>query len=532
MTRLTSRTIIPLLFLCASISGGDFLINIAEAQPAQSQPITQTEPKSIILHVGQSEVVRAPWPVKRTNLTDTKVAEAEPLTADQILLQGRGIGTTDLILWSAQEEIWRARIDVEMDLRRLKEQMQKLFLGSNIELIQNQNVIVITGSLRRAEDTIAMHQFLEAMKLSYVDATRVSGVQQVLLQVRVAEANRTALRVLGINAFYTGTQDGTFFGASTVGPANGGNINALQFAPASNSLIANEAVPVPYVTNNNVAVSPLVTMSLGFPRAELYFLLQALAENQYLQLLAEPNLVAQSGEEATFLAGGEFPIPIVQGNTTGGGTSITVEYKEFGVRLKFKPIVLGDNLIRLTVAPEVSDLSEVGAVILQGFSIPALNTRRASTTLELHSGETFSMAGLINRATGAISSKTPGLGELPVLGALFRSMRYKEGETEMIVLVTATLIDPLAMKSLPPLPGQTHRRPNDWELYLGGAIEGSGPMKISDEEANWLRKLGFDNLRGPGAWAEYGETPPENSSNSKSTATAQNPMNQAEGTSH
>src|SRR5437762_9993757 len=135
-------------------------ISLAQATPATPPP-ANPEPRTILLHIGQSEVIRAPWPVKRTNLTDSKIAEAEPLTADQLLLQGKAIGTTDLILWSAQEEIWRARIDVEMDLRRLKEHLGKLLMGSSLDLLQNGNVIVVTGSLRRTEDTVAIHQFFE-----------------------------------------------------------------------------------------------------------------------------------------------------------------------------------------------------------------------------------------------------------------------------------------------------------------------------------------------------------------------------------
>lgn len=488
------------------------------AQPpkaAAKKPIP--EPQNIVLYMGQSEVVNAPWPVKRTNITDPKVAQAEPLAADQLLLQGKAIGTTDLIMWSAEEEVWRARVDVEMDLRRLKEQLARLFPGSSLELLQNQNVVVVSGSLRRSEETIPLHQFFEAMKINFVDATRVAGVQQVLLQVRVAEASRVSLRALGINAFKTGTQDNTFFGASTVGPSSGGNINNMQMGPAGGSPVGDSAVPVPYQFNDRVAVSPLVTLNLGFPRAELQFLLQALAENQYLRLLAEPNLVAQSGELATFLAGGEFPIPVVQGSTTGGGTSITIEYKEFGVRLKFRPMVLGDGLIRLFVEPEVSDLTDVGAVEIQGFRIPSLTTRRASTTLELHSGQTFSIAGLINQSVNSIVSRVPGAGDLPVIGALFRSVRYREGETELVVLVTVSLVEPMSLASLPPLPGETHSRPNDWELYLGGAIEGTAPPRLSDQESDWLKKLGFDDLRGPGAWASYGDEAANTASARKTT---------------
>lgn len=229
--------------------------------------------------------------------------------------------------------------------------------------------------------------------------------------------------------------------------------------------------------------------------------IEALAENQYLRVLANPTLVALSGEEASFLAGGEFPIPVVQG--TGGNTSVTIEYREYGVRLSFKPTVLGDGTIRLYVAPEVSDLTDVGSVSISGFTVKALRTRKAETTLELKSGQTFAMAGLIKRNDDAITSRLPGLGELPVIGPLFRSIRYTSGETELIVLVTASLVEPMNLAEVPPLPGFLHEEPNDWEFYLEGRIEGKEPAKIYPADADWLREIGIDQLFGPGAWDRY-----------------------------
>jgi len=235
--------------------------------------------------------------------------------------------------------------------------------------------------------------------------------------------------------------------------------------------------------------------------------LQALAENQYARILAEPNLTALSGEEATFLAGGEFPIPVVQG---GGGTennaSITIEYKEFGVHLKFKPVVLGDNSIRMMVAPEVSELSDVGSVEIQGFRIPSILTRRAETTLEMKSGQSFIIAGLLNDELNARNSRIPLLGDLPILGTLFRSVRYQKRETELLVLVTASLVEPLNEVRPGLVPGETHVTPNDWELYIEGRIEGK-TAQLSPVDSQWMKDKGLNRLTGPGAWSTH-ETPP------------------------
>ena len=180
------------------------------------------------------------------------------------------------------------------------------------------------------------------------------------------------------------------------------------------------------------------------------------------------------------------------------------------MQLHFRPTVLGDGKIQLHVAPEVSELSNTdGAVQLQGFSIPGLLTRRAETTLELNSGQTFAMAGLISQNTQARSTRIPGLGDLPVLGTLFRSVRYQQGDTELVLLVTATLVEPGAMRPNPLLPGSLHVAPNDWELYALGHVEGRSAGKVSSADAQWLRDQGLNRLRGAGAWADYEVSPSE-----------------------
>ena len=231
------------------------------------------------------------------------------------------------------------------------------------------------------------------------------------------------------------------------------------------------------------------------------FDLAAGASEMELDLLANPTLVALSGEQASFLAGGEYPIPVVQG--TGGGDSITIEYREYGVRVMFRPTVLGDGTIRLHAAPEVSNLSDVGALVLGGFSVPALIVRKAETTLELKNGQTFAMAGLLQHDNQAINSSIPGLGELPILGPLFRSVRYQRRETELVVLVTASLVEPMSLASTPPVPGFLHSEPSDWELYIEGRIEGKEPAKIDPDDARFLEQMGLNRLVGPGAWDSY-----------------------------
>jgi pilus assembly protein CpaC len=216
-----------------------------------------------------------------------------------------------------------------------------------------------------------------------------------------------------------------------------------------------------------------------------------------MKVLANPTLVAANGETASFLAGGEYPIPVVQGTAT---ESITIEYREYGVRLTFRPIVLGDGAIRLYVAPEVSELTDVGGVTISGFSVPALLSRKFETTLELNSGQTFIMAGLIKQNIEALKAQIPGFGDLPILGPLFSSIRYTKNDTELAVFVTASLVEPMSMDRISPLPGFLHVEPNDWEVYLETRIEGKQPATISPADAARLKEMGLDNLVGPGAW--------------------------------
>jgi pilus assembly protein CpaC len=205
------------------------------------------------------------------------------------------------------------------------------------------------------------------------------------------------------------------------------------------------------------------------------YFIQALRQNNLMRLLAEPNLVAISGQEASFLAGGEFPIPVTQGGGGSGGVAVTIEYREFGVRLKFVPVVLGDGRIRLRVAPEVSDLDFTTAVRFNGFVVPGLNSRKLDTTVELQDGQTFAIGGLLNNAMTSSKDVTPGLGDLPVLGVLFRSVRYQRKETELVVLVTPRLVSGMNPGQVPTLPGEHWRDPNELDLFLNRDIGGEMP---------------------------------------------------------
>jgi len=475
------------------------------------------KPEAITFLVGESTIVKAPWPTVRVAVTDPTIANVQVLTADQVLLQGLKVGSTDLIVWSEDErQVQQWKVQVRLDTASFKEKLNELFPDASLEVSQSGETLIVTGLLRSTNQATQLHDFLDKSKVTYVDMTSVAGVQQVLLQIRVAEVSRTALRALGFNAFHT--DDDYFFG---VRPSNLANISI----GVPGGTTAGDITPFEFT--EDAAPGASVTIFGGIPRADLEFFLQALAENSSLRLLANPTLVALSGEEASFLAGGEFPIPVVQGTSggAGGGNAVTIEYREYGVRVSFSPVVLGDGTIRLTAAPEVSDLSDAGAVIIQGFRVPALVTRKAETTLELNSGQTFAMAGLLQNKTETINSRIPGLGDLPVLGALFRSVRYQKNETELVVLVTASLVEPMSAAAAPPVPGFLHEDPNDWEFFIEGRIEGKKPAKINPDNAQWLKQMGLGRLIGPGAWESY-----DKSASSSQAGTESNPGNESKDT--
>lgn len=478
------------------------LFGIAQAADPVAEPNTIDAGNGVLtVLVGESTIIKSPWPATTVAVTDPTIANVQVLTPDQVLLQGTKVGATDLIVWGEDEgQTWRRRVKVNIDIDRFKSETSELFPLSDLQFSQSGDVLIIRGLLRKADHVSQLHNYLEQVGVKYVDMTSIAGIQQVQIQIRVAEVSRSALRTMGINAFHTNDD---FFIASRPGSAAGGAlVPSIDIGPPSGTVAGNSTV---FTFPDDVSAGSLVTLFAGFPKSDMEFFLQSLAENQYLRFLANPTLVALSGEQADFLVGGEYPIPVVQGGGGGTSTSVTVEYKEYGIRLMFEPTVLGDGTIRLRASQIVSDLSEVGAVTLEGFNIPALTTRKAETTLELNSGQTFAMAGLLQNNVGAVTSGVPGLKNIPILGSLFRSVRYQERETELVMLVTAELVEPMSLAVTPPLPGFLHKKPSDWELYGRGWIEAAEPAKLDPANAQWLERAGLTDLVGVGAWDSYGD---------------------------
>lgn len=488
LTIMMRAGVAALLTASAAIAGRD-----AAAAPASEPQAADTSPSAPVTEIeiplGGSSLVTLPGQVESVIVAVATVADAKPVSPTEVVIVARRPGASDVVfrLESGDSIVRRVRVRVDRD--EIEGRLKRVF-GVTLEVVDMDGIMTLRGVVPDVRTGAQVKKFMDSLAPGWIDLTTIPGVQQVQLRVRIAEASRTALRelafggVVGGSSAFGGFQSpgGTPFQSVSIGPS--------PFAPVDNAQFV-------FDRGFGGTVQSATTLFGGIPGSNLEIFIQALSENRYVRLLAEPNLVAVSGQEATFLVGGEFPVPVVQGSVVGGGSTVTVQYKEFGVRLKFRPEVLGEGRLRLEVSPEVSELSEIGAVRQNGFTIPSVITRRSSTTVELNSGQSFAMAGLLRTKDQARASRVPVLGDLPVLGTLFRSVRYEQDQTELVVMVTAELVEPLDDGMDRPMPGDLHQTPNDWELFGEGKLSGATDV---GNPLSRLKALGLGSLKGPGAW--------------------------------
>ena len=386
-------------------------------------------------------VLNSPHILKRVSVGDPAIASAVTISPTQVLLNGLNAGKTSLILWNELDQPTSYDLNVELDVLGLRDSMAQVFPNENIQVSQSGSSILLTGAVSAkevAERAAALAQTQSKNVVSMLAVLQVSNGAQVLLQVRFAEVDRIAIQQLGINIFSTGA--GNTPGAISTG----------QFTPPSAAEVTGRIPGGLPGFSTTFALGDLLNIFLFRPDLNLGVTIRALQQRNVLQILAEPNLLALNGREASFLAGGEFPFPVVQ--TGSGLNAVTITFKEFGVRLKFTPTFLSDGTIRLKVAPEVSALDFTNALTVSGFLIPALSTRRAETEIELRDGQSFAIAGLIDNRLTENASKVPGLGDIPIIGKLFKSRNVNKSTTELLVMVTPKLVKPLAPGQVPNLP--------------------------------------------------------------------------------
>jgi pilus assembly protein CpaC len=441
----------------------------AGAQSTPDAKAVASEAQRLELGVGKSKVVDLASPIKRASLANPEVADTVVISPKQIYLTGKAIGVTTLTLWKENGDLFSVfDIAVTPDLTRLREQLHKLLPDEQgIVVTSSHDNVTLSGTISNlARQSRALEIAEPYAPKKVVNLLQVGGAQQVMLEVRVAELERDLIRRFGMNL--NGVGAGNNFGVTA--------LNGITTLSGPGGL----SDPVGQLVTN--AVNSLVRFQTGSITWTSF--IDALKEEDVIKVLAKPTLVAVSGQEAQFLSGGEFPFPVPQAFGV-----VTIQYKKFGVGLAFTPTVLTNNRISMAVSPEVSELDFNNSLQLQGFLVPSITTRRATTVVDLADGQSFAIAGLLRDTVREQMQKFPFLGDVPVLGALFRSSKFQKNQTELVIIVTPHFVKPIDMAQQT-LPTDTYIEPNDWEFYLMGWTDGAGyASRTKQTETTVSRRL-------------------------------------------
>jgi pilus assembly protein CpaC len=382
--------------------------------------------------VGQSRVINFDRPVGRFSVSNPEIAEAVLVTPDQVLVNGKAFGQVNFIAWEQSGGNFLVfDVFVRANLSLIDSQIRALFPKDDIRLSQANGSVVISGTVSSATTAAQVQSVIEAANFKVVNmlSSPTSNALQVQLEVRVAEVNRNKLRDYGTSFLTNGATGGyanSGGGPSTIGDSSIGSATAL-LQPALNILLFNRSI-------------------------NTFAMLKMLRTEGAFRELAEPNLIAMNGQQASFLAGGEFPVPVIQ-NLGGSNGAITIVWKEYGIRLNFKPTIIDEEHIRLELEPEVSTIDFANGIRFNGFVVPALRTRRAKTGVELRDGQSFALAGLLDNTETKTLSRIPIVSDIPVIGALFKSKSFEKKETELMFFVTAHMVKPVTPDDLPNMRG-------------------------------------------------------------------------------
>ena len=418
--------LLTLLLLAAGTAQAQTLPAVSTQTPA---PAPDAGFERVVLTAGRSTVLATDFDITRIAVTNPAVADAVVVQPREILIDGKAAGTVSLIIWGVARRL-QYDVVVEQGVSTLQQKLQALFPGEDITATLNDEALILSGHvsstavmLRAAE--IAQASASKVKVINMLQLPGAPGSQQVMLQVRFAEVNRRAIQELGVNLFMGPNGQNDYVARTTT----------AQFTP-------------PGFDRDSTTFADFLNLFVMNTKYNIGVVIKALQGKGYFQSLAEPNLIAYNGQQASFLAGGEFPVPVVQGGTSN---SVTIDWKEFGVRLTFTPTIAGD-VIRLKVRPEVSSLDFNNGITLSGFRVPALISRWAETVVELRDGQSFAIAGLLQNISQEDGTKVPILGSIPIIGALFRSKADRKEQTELMVLITPQLVRPLDPDEVPALP--------------------------------------------------------------------------------
>ena len=456
-----------------------------ETEPAAPavQTIPQTAPQPLDLTVGKSMLLDSIHPMERVSVGLGGFAEVTAVSPSEVLLSGKAPGETSLIIWqddgsklyydvAVRPSRFLANNRIELADRQLQEELP----GQNVNLTMQDDTLFLRGQVKdvtSAERAYTIASTLgKAVNLLYVDVPPAE--QQILLKVKFASVDRSISSQLGVNLFSTGA-------ANTMG-----SVGTEQFNPPT---FTNPAGASPVTAS----LSDALNLFLFRPDLNLGATIKLLESRGLLEVLAEPNVLAQNGKQASFVAGGEFPYPVVQGSTGGGSAAVTIQFREFGVRLSFVPTITPRGSISLRVAPEVSALDFTHGLTVNGFSVPAITLRKLDTAVELNEGQSFAIGGLLdNRVTDTVD-KVPFLGDLPILGKFFQSKSHEKENTELIVIVTPEIVRPIPQGApLPhlkyPVPFMDTNTPSDQITPVNGS-SGSVPQPSAIPIETLLKSL-------------------------------------------
>lgn len=440
----------------------------AAASPAMAQGDMSIHAGSVEVPVNKSQVITADRPIARAMIGNDQIADIFPISDRSVYVLGKQLGTTSLTLYDSANRVM-AVMDVAVgpDVTGLREQLGSLMPDEDIDARISNESIVLSGTVSSAGAADRAAQLARAYAGDkVVNLMSLGGSQQVMLEVRFAEVSRNVGKDLGVSSFFS---------------SNGGRFQGA---------IGTGASVTPDATGTGQIGLDSITGSFGvFARSfgdvlglNIDAVLDTLENKGLSKTLAEPTLIALSGEKASFLAGGEFPIPVAQSSRGAGGAgdggfaAITVEFKPFGVSLGFTPTVLSDNTINLLVEPEVSSIDPTASVTVGGLTVPGLQTRRASTVLELRDGESFAIAGLIQQDFQTTVNQVPLLGSIPIIGSLFRSTSFQKGETELLIVVTPRLVQPIKPEQVR-LPTDRVDDPVQADVLLNGVMYRPVPVE-------------------------------------------------------
>jgi pilus assembly protein CpaC len=433
--------------------------------PAAAPAATDRNTRAVNVMVGRSTVLDIGAAISRISLTSSDIADAMVTSPNELLLNGKAPGTISMFVWDRAGGSKHYEITVQRDLSRLTEQIGQLLPGESIKAESNGKNVVLSGSvsnkdiIEKAVNLAAGYVDKKEEVMTLLQIREGAPSNQVLLRVRFAEVDRSAISELGVNLLTSPTGIKNTIARTTTQQFPAPDFSDLQWTKANGDFGSDVTS-----ASGKFTFSDFMNLFLFNSKYDIGATIKALQSKGLFQSLAEPNLVAESGKEASFLAGGEFPIPIAQGGN--GNVAISIQFKEFGIRLNFTPIVTG-NRIHLKVRPEVSTLDFANAIVLNGFRIPALSTRRTETELELNSGQTFAIAGLMNNQVNSTMQKIPGIGDIPILGLLFKSKAAQKNQTELVVMITPEILPNNS-------PGVTTQLPKAVEPYMPPVMSKKG----------------------------------------------------------